>query len=214
MSTRILLNTTTSANITLISLIPVHNSENVKHKISLLAPHDVAFLPSLKKFVVTETFFDRVGVYDENFVFQRWLPYPKSDLHFQKPTSVLCPRNGSILLVEKKGIQIFDAQLNWIQFKAGLYSGLTEGLNEDVYTLAWSKQDVCRCHVRKLSSTDGKYYWDGSVKLTVISEGFHSQESNPQFLFYHKDKIFITDTSLDRLVHLALKDIPLTILYS
>ena len=152
------------------SSIPIYKENYIKHKSSLLHPHDVTYLPSLKQFLVTETFYDRVGVYDENFAFQHWLSYPKKHQRFQKPTSVLTLQNGFILLLEKKGIQIYDAQLNWVQFKSGHYSGLTEGLNGDVYTLAWFKEDVCRCHIRRLSSTDGKHYWDGSIKLTVISE--------------------------------------------
>lgn len=180
------------------SSIPIIKENYIKHKISLLHPHDVAYLPSLKQFLVTETFYDRVGIYDESFAFQHWLPYPKKNQRFQKPTSVLSLDNGPILLLEKKGIQIFDAQLNWAQFKTGHYCGLTEGLNGDVYTLAWFKEDVCRCHIRRLSCTDNKYYWDGTVKLTVISEDFQCQESNPRFLAYHRDTIFITDTGLNR----------------
>lgn len=182
------------------SSIPIYKENYIKHKSSLLHPHDVTYLPSLKQFLVTETFYDRVGVYDENFAFQHWLSYPKKHQRFQKPTSVLTLQNGFILLLEKKGIQIYDAQLNWVQFKSGHYSGLTEGLNGDVYTLAWFKEDVCRCHIRRLSSTDGKHYWDGSIKLTVISEDFQCQESNSRFLAFHRDTIFITDTGLNRLV--------------
>ena len=115
------------------SSIPINKEEKYKkQKFSLLHPHDVAYLPSLKQFLVTETYYDRVGVYDKNFAFQHWLPYPKKHQRFQMPTSILSLQNGFFLLLEKKGIQIFDAQLNWVQFKTGHYSGLTEGLNGDI----------------------------------------------------------------------------------
>ena len=165
----------------------------------LLHPHDIAYLPFLKQFLVTETFYDRIGVYDENFDFKYWLPHPKRYMRFSRPTSVLSLRNGFIFIVERKGIQIFDAQLNYIQFKDGHCSGLTEDNNEAVYTLAWIREENCRCHVRRLSLTDhGKYTWRGTQKLSLMSEDVKAAEANPRFLSCHNDTIIITDIGLNR----------------
>jgi len=176
------------------SSIPASHSRKV-----LLHPHDVAYLPSLKQFLVTETFHDRVGVYDENFDFKFWLQHPKRYQRFHRPNSVLNLSNGNVLILEKKGIQFYDHKMNWFQFKAGHYSGLTEGPNDNVYTLSWFKEETSRCHVRQLSLTEtGKYVWRGSIKLTLMSRDPKCAESNPRFLTFSNGLLVITDLGQNR----------------
>ena len=178
------------------SSIPASHNRKV-----LLHPHDVAYLPTLKQFLVTETFYDRVGVYDENFDFKYWLQHPRRHTRFHMPTSVLNLSNGNILILEKKGIQFYDHEMKWFQFKAGHYSGLTEGPDNDVYTLAWLKEETSRCHVRCLSLTEiGKYVWGGSIKLTLMSRDPKCAESNPRFLTYSNGLLVITDLGQNRYV--------------
>ena len=176
------------------SSIPIsHNRKVLQH------PHDIAYLPQLKKFLVTETFYDRVGVYDENFDFKYWLEHPRRHLRFHKPSSVLSLSNGNVLIMENRGIQIYDAQMNWFQYKAGHYSGLTEGPEDEVYTLAWLKEETSRCHVRRLGLTEtGKYSWTGTVKLTLMSRDPKSAESNPRFLTLSNGLLVITDLGQNR----------------
>ena len=165
-------------------------------------PHDIAYLPSLKKFLVTETFYGRVGVYDENFEFKYYLQHPMRNLRFHSPNSVLNLSNGNILIMEKRGIQIYDSHLNWFQFKAGYYSGLTEGPDNEVFTLAWMKEETSRCHVKRLKlSGTGKYTWSGSIKLTLMSRDPKCAESNPRFLTCSNGLLVITDLGQHRYVY-------------
>ena len=177
------------------SSIPTsHNRKVLQH------PHDVTYLPTLKQFLVAETFYDRVGIYDENFDFKFWLQHPKGYMRFLMPNSVLNLSNGNVLIMEKRGIQFYDAYMNWFQFKAGHFSGLTEGPDNEVYTLAWLKEETSRCHVKRLAMKEetGKYAWTGSIKLTLMSRDPKCAESNPRFLTCSNGLLVITDLGQHR----------------
>ena len=160
--------------------------------VALTNPHDIAFHPNLRCFIVTETFSQKVGVYDENFQFKYWLlhKYGKWD----HPTSVLCLKNGYTFILEHNRIEMFDENLKWFQFKPGHFSGLVEGKEGEVYTLACFKR--FRHTLQKLVvGPNGYYKWQygGQILLRCSHKG-----ALPKFLAFHNNKVIITDLGLHK----------------
>lgn len=176
---------------------------------ALVTPHDIAYVSKSNIFLVTETFRDRVGVYDgSTFAFKSWLQHPKSR-SFTKPSCVLATANGFVFILEQRKLQIFDAHMMPFMFKFGYYYGLTEGLNGDVYTIV-SIRDQGRHQghfVQRFSvGPNGFYNYNGQIKLKVIDPIPRSQNpSNPRFLTYHYGKIFVTDLGLHKIYMVDLE---------
>ena len=173
---------------------------------ALVTPHDIAYVPSSNTFLVTETFRDRVGVYDAaTFAFKSLLQHPKSR-SFTKPSSILSLGNGYVFILEKGKLQIFTAQMVPFQFKYGYYYGLTEGLNGDVYTIASIREQGY--FIQRLSiGPNGFYKFNGQIKLKIIDTIPKSQNpSNPRFLTYHCGRIFVTDLGLHKIYMVDLEN--------
>eukprot|EP00092_Neocalanus_flemingeri_P016904 GFUD01018283.1.p1 GENE.GFUD01018283.1~~GFUD01018283.1.p1 ORF type:complete len:1018 (+),score=268.26 GFUD01018283.1:39-3092(+) len=182
---------------------PIAASSTRSTRNCLISPHSITYLPKFHIFLVTEPDQDRVGIYEaETFKFLTWMEYPiqfaKTRLSYDYPTSILSLSNGFLVLLEKTRLHIFDADVKLIQSIGGVFHGLTEGPNGEIFTIGTNK--LGRPVVKKLDRTLASYRWGGRILLTVVLE-FENWKtlSQARFLLYSDQKIFITDEGLHKL---------------
>ena len=168
---------------------------------ALINPNDVAYIPLLHCFLVSEPTLNRVGVYDgETFKFVRWLIHPENqDGYFNMPMSLLCLRNGDVLVLEKDRIWILDSNLNGWRYKYGSFSGLAEGLAGEVFTLAHLREGGVNSIQKLVVGPDRNYWFDGQITLDLIETFSNRQHSKPRFITHSNQKLFITDTGINQL---------------
>lgn len=168
---------------------------------ALINPNDVAYIPLQNCFLVSEPTLNRIGVYEaESFTFVRWLAHPDNHTSccFNMPMSMLCLRNGDVLILEKDRIWILDSQLRGIQYKMGSFSGLAEGYAGEVFTLAHLREDGLYSIQKLVVGSDRNYWFDGQIKLHVIEHFSNRMNSKPRFLTHSNNKLFITDLGINK----------------
>eukprot|EP00092_Neocalanus_flemingeri_P039108 GFUD01042570.1.p1 GENE.GFUD01042570.1~~GFUD01042570.1.p1 ORF type:complete len:956 (+),score=242.25 GFUD01042570.1:288-2870(+) len=182
---------------------PIAASSTRSTKNCLISPHSITYLPKFHMFLVTEPDQDRVGIYQaETFKFITWMEYPsqfaKTRLSYDYPTSILSLSNGFLVLLDKTRLHIFDAEIKLVQSIGGVFHGLTEGPDGEIFTIGRNKEG--QPVVKKLVRTLANYRWGGKILLTVVL-GFGNWQtlSQARYLLYSNEKIFITDEGLHKL---------------
>ena len=166
---------------------------------ALKSPRGVTYIPHRHCFLVSETFSNRIGIYDaDNFNFVRWLPHPKTSKRYEKPTSLLCLANGNVFIVTRNNIEILDHNFDGFQYKFGSFSGLAEGDSGEIFSLMCLRRNSKYC-IQRLTVGPNKFYkWNGQISLYVVDSFDNWKKSKPRFLTYSNKKLFITDTGLHK----------------
>jgi len=181
---------------------PITSSSTRGTKHCLLSPHSITFLPQRHCFLVTEPDHNRVGQYEaESFKFIGWLGYPeqftKTRQNYTFPTSILCLANGYLVLIERNRLHVFDGNVCSIQSIGGVFHGLTEGPEGEIYTLSKNKDG--NTFLKKLVRTQNHYKWMGQISISTETL------SKARFLLYSNEKIFITDQGFHKLFIVDLR---------
>ena len=166
---------------------------------ALTCPRDVAYIPQRHCFLVSETFTNRIGIYEaETFQFVEWLAHPKSYKRFERASSLLSLSNGHVFIIMRGQIEILDHKLNGLQFKAGWFSGLAEGDSGEIFTLTCLRRNM-GYFVQKLALGPNNFYkFAGQIHLHIINSFTNCRQSRPRFLTYSSNKLFITDSGLHK----------------
>ena len=166
---------------------------------ALKSPRDVTYIPHRHCFLVSETFTNRIGIYEaENFNFVQWLPHPKTYKRYIRPTSLLSLANGNVFIVTRDNIEILDHNLEGFQFKPGHFSGLSEGDSGEIFSLICLRRTSKYCIQRLTVGPNRFYKWNGQIPLDVVDSFDNWKKSRPRFLTYSNKKLFITDTGLHK----------------
>jgi len=178
----------------------------------LESPCCITFLSQLYSFLVTEPEHNRVGLYEAaSFKFRCWMGYPEQVgngcTYYTYPTSVLSLENGFVALLEKHCLHIFDERVSYLQSIEGVFHGLAEGPDGEIFTLSQNadKDIFVKRLVRKGLTHRSHYQVVGKVKLSVV-QNFDNGTilSKTRFLTYSQGKIFITDLGLHKLYAINL----------
>merc|ERR1719186_2516957 len=188
--------------------IAASSSRGTKH--CLESPCCLTYLPQMYSFLVTEPEHNRVGVYEANFKFSGWMGYPEQvgkGTYYNYPTSVLSLANGFVALLEKHRLHIFDGRVSHLQSIGGVFHGLAEGPEGEIFTLSQNAEKAIfvKRLVREGHTLRSHYQVVGKVKLSV-AQNFDNGPilSKTRFLTYIQGKIVITDLGLHKLYAINL----------
>jgi len=177
----------------------------------LESPCSVAYLPTKQSFLVTEPAHHRIGLYEGvSFQFVGWLGYPSKEgarRQYNYPTSVLKLDSGCVALIEKDRLHIFDGEVRHLQSIRGVFHGLAEGSDGEIFTLSKNRNgEMCLKKLSKeKSDSKAKFKICGQIKLRVI-QTFEDWQllSKTRFLAYNDGKVIITDLGLHKLYFIDL----------
>jgi len=177
----------------------------------LESPCSVAYLPTKQSFLVTEPAHHRIGLYEGvSFQFVGWLGYPSKEgarRQYNYPTSVLKLDSGCVALIEKDRLHIFDGEVRHLQSIRGVFHGLAEGSDGEIFTLSKNRNgEMCLKKLSKeKSDSKAKFKICGQIKLRVV-QTFEDWQllSKTRFLTYNDGKVIITDLGLHKLYFIDL----------
>merc|ERR1712179_314024 len=114
-------------------------------------------------FLVTEPAHHRIGLYEGgSFQFVGWLGYPSKEgarRQYNYPTSVLNLDSGCVALIEKDRLHIFDREVRHLQSIRGVFHGLAEGSDGEIFTLTKNRNgEMC------LEVIQGEIRFQGKVQ--------------------------------------------------
>jgi DNA-binding beta-propeller fold protein YncE len=183
----------------------VYRSRQVSHNKTsatsvLESPYDITFIqpPGTKGFyLVTEPLRNHVGVYSANDMTYLG-PLGLGTVLYQSPTSVISLKSGGFVLIDENKINIFDECGRPLQELCGRYHGLSEGNDDDLYTLHGLQ-------IVRIMKENGRYIIKEKIKLTVIKD-FEKWNNltKPRNLLYSMDKVYISDSGLHKLLMVDL----------
>ena len=158
------------------------------------SPYAITFFQSTGSsegfFLVTDQENDRVGVFEQDMTYIG--PLGKGFIHYHQPTSVLALREGGLLLLEKQKMHSFDERCLPIQQLEGIYHGLTEGENGEIFTISDNS-------IVKFVKYNDMYKLEVKIHLDVVDVD-RKYFSKPRNLIYNMGNLHISDIGLHRLL--------------
>ena len=100
------------------------------------------------------------------------------------------------MLLDKSKLHIFDDQCILVGQLSGRYHGLTEGVNEDIFTFLEKDRKIVR-----LIKFKDRYVIKEKIKLRVVEEFDNWKHlSKPRHLVYNMGRLHISDKGLHKLL--------------
>ena len=196
------------------SAAPSYSQKSLREKKYLREPRSVAVVPQLGILLVTETAFNRIGIFTESDLqFYDWFKY--SDEPWRSPTNILCS-GDTLAIVETGQIVLFSLEDRLCHFKAlipGIFHGLTSGpLGEIISILETKGEDSKQSHwlasirpgSRKITS-ELKVPLDLQLSSASPATMLFLSSSNSATLLASHHKIAVTDAVHHRLVEVDLE---------
>ena len=193
------------------SVAPSYSQKSLREKKYLREPRSVAVVSQLGILLVTETAFNRIGIFTESDLkFYDWFKY--RDDPWRSPTNILCS-GDTLAIVETGQIVLFSLEDRLCRFKAlilGIFHGLTSGpLGEIISILETKGEDSKQSHwlasirpgSRKITE---KVPLDLQLSSASPATTLFLSSSNSATLLASHHKIAVTDSVHHRLVEVDL----------